>query len=87
MSEKEEIKQELESSEEKLSAADALKEYAEEEQAAAEASEDSADKKDKEKDSKKKKHTRTPEAEKERALKSVKRRKNLSLACFNLALA
>lgn len=75
MSEKEEIKQELESSEEKLSAADALKEYAEEEQAAAEASEASDDKKDKEKDSKKKKHARTPEAEKERALKSVKRRK------------
>lgn len=74
MSEKEEIKQELESSEEKMSAADALKEYAEEEMAAAEASGDSADEKDKD-SKKKKKHTRTPEAEKERALRSVKRRK------------
>lgn len=69
MSKKEEIKQELESAE-KVSAADALKEIAEEEQAAAAASEEKdADSK------KKKKHSRTPEAEKERALKSVKRRK------------
>ena len=68
MSKKEEIKQELESAE-KVSAADALKEIAEEEQAAAASEEKDADSK------KKKKHSRTPEAEKERALKSVKRRK------------
>ena len=74
MSEKEEIKQELESSEEKMSTADALKEYAEEEQTAAETSEGDAEAKDKD-SKKKKKHTRTPEAEKERALNSVKRRK------------
>lgn len=74
MSEKEEIKQELESSEEKMSTADALKEYAEEEQTAAETSEGDAEAKGKD-SKKKKKHTRTPEAEKERALNSVKRRK------------
>lgn len=70
MSEKEEIKQTPESSEE-MSAADALKEYAEEELAAAEnAAEDAASD-----TKKKKKHNRTPEEEKERALRSVKRRK------------
>ena len=74
MSEKEEIKQELESSEEKMSTADALKEYAEEEQTAAETSEGDAEAKGKD-SKKKKKHNRTPEAEKERALNSVKRRK------------
>ncbi len=70
MSEKEEIKQTPESSEE-MSAADALKEYAEEELAAAESGEKDAAEGEK----KKKKHNRTPEEEKERALKSVKRRK------------
>ena len=75
MSEKEEIKQELESSEEKLSAADALKEYAEEEQSAEQAAEESAEDSGKADSKKKKKRARTPEAEKERALKSVKRRK------------
>lgn len=73
MSKKEEIKQELESSE-KISAADALKEIAEEEKAAS-ADEKNADSKKDSDSKKKKKHTRTPEAEKERALKSVKRRK------------
>lgn len=81
MSKKEEIKQELESSEE-MSTADALKEYAEEEQAAAAASEE------KEADSKKKKkNNRTPEEEKERALKSVKRRKKLKYGTLSVVIS
>lgn len=67
MSEKDEIKQTPETSEEASDTAEALKEYAEEEAAAAENGD--ADTK------KKKKHQRTPEEEKERALNRVKRRK------------